>query len=235
MQRILAASLVICLVLATWPSPALSSDVEAAIKRWEDAWISTRSFTSEVSSHIVKGDNLEERTLRLWFKRPLNIRTDILRGNRSHDAGSVAVYRGDGKVSGHQGGLLSGIVLTLPVDDALCTSIRGATITELLFSHPLEVIYQYRRRRASLQLGPATQIAGRPAVPLTLTTTNENFIALNDNVYKDVLWYDTQLNVIVQWERFEKGDQKIAQVVWANTRLNPEIDDAIFNPRVEVR
>lgn len=235
MQRLIAILIVLGLSLATWPAPAASNDVEAAISRWESTWANTRSFTSEVSSHITKGDQLEERTLLLWFKRPMNIRTDVIKGNRSHDAGSVAVYRGEGTVSGHQGGLLSGVVLTLSIDDPLCTSIRGARITELLFSRSLELIHQYQRRRSSLQLGAPSQIAGRPAIPLTLSTSNENFIALNDNIDKDVLWYDTQLNVLVQWERFEKGGRKIAQVTWSNTRLNPSIDDAVFNPRAKVK
>lgn len=236
MRRLYALLLVVLTGVGLgWTSPADSADATAAIKRFEATWASLRSFTSEVSSHIEKGDKLEERTLILWFKRPMNIRTDVLRGNRANDSGSVAVYRGEGTVTGHQGGMLSGINLTLRVDDDLCTSIRGDTITDLLFSRPLEVIHQYQRRRCPIELGPPTQISGRAVTPLILTTTNENFIALNDNVHKDVLYYDAQLQVPVQWERYEPSGRQVIRVTYTNTRLNPDIEDRIFDPRVKVR
>ena len=54
----------------------------------------------------IGGGRREERIINYYFKKPMMIRIDILDGNKALDKGSVGVYTGGEKVTGHRGGFL---------------------------------------------------------------------------------------------------------------------------------
>lgn len=213
--------------------PSRADDVGAAVARWDAAWAGVHDFYDGTHTHITKGRALEDRTLRVWFKKPMNIRSEVLQGNRGGDTGSVAVYTGGDKVTGHQGGLLSSITLSLGLDDPKTTSVRGGRITDLQFGRHLEVIHMYLNGKARMDLSQGT-VAGHAVTILSCRSDNRDFIAGNHGVARDVFAYDNALNVPVQWLQYEPDGTEVTNVTYYDVRLNVGVPDSAFQVRTKM-
>lgn len=120
-----------------------------AIAAFNTAWASTTDYTCVLHSHEVLASKTQDRVYQYSFMKPNFAKTLILTGDGQ---GSGGVWSGGDTVSGHQGGILSGLHLTVSVHDPRATSIRGYTIPDGL----LNVIVG---RYASLS-GTLTQFKG---------------------------------------------------------------------------
>ena len=218
------------LIAVQRPAIVKAEDSAALIAKWDGAWAKVNDYKEEVESHVTNGNNHEDRKFKIWFKKPLNIRSEIIEGNRGGDKGSVACYTGGDRVTGHQGGFLSGISLSLGLDDKKTTSIRGARITELAFSRHLEVIHMYEKGKAKMEVGTGT-VDGKPVTTLTCFSSNNDFIAGNGNIAKDVFYYDNTLNLPVQWDRYESNGALVVHVNYRNIQVNTGVDDSAFQVR----
>jgi len=231
MKRLSIAVLGALFLCAAALAPSQAADANGIIAAFQGAWSRVNDYTCNIESNVTKDGRSEQRTYIFWFKKPSWIRTDVVSGTRAGDPGSVAIYNGSGKVQGHQGGMLSGIVLSLPVDDAKCTSIRGGRITDLPFTKQAELIRKYQNARAKIEVGATTTVNGHAATPLTLFTHNPAFILVNENIAKDVIFFDNQTSLPLEWDRYEADGQHVVKMYFTNLRTNVNIPDGAFDPK----
>lgn len=95
-----------------------------------DTWAKIPSYTDDIKIHVVKGNDVQDRTYHYAYLKPHFARIDITGGA---GRGGGAVWKGGDTVSGHQGGMLSGIHLTISVHDGRAVDLRGGTIVQASF------------------------------------------------------------------------------------------------------
>ena len=102
-----------------------------------DAWAKVSSYTANIKVHLVKGTDVQDRTYHYAYLKPHYAKIDITGGA---GRGSGAVWTGGDTVSGHQGGILSGIHLTVSIHDGRATDLRGHTIDVASFENIAQAI-----------------------------------------------------------------------------------------------
>lgn len=95
-----------------------------------DAWSKITSYTDNIKIHVVKGTDVQDRTYHYAYLKPHFARIDITGGA---GRGGGASWKGGDTVSGHQGGMLSGIHLNISMHDARAVDLRGGTIVQASF------------------------------------------------------------------------------------------------------
>jgi outer membrane lipoprotein-sorting protein len=166
----------------------------------------------------------EERIINYFFKKPKLIRMDILDGNRTFDRGSVGVYTGGDKVSGHRGGIMKDITLSISKNSALATSVRGETIDQ---SDMLTVIerfaYHVKNSTITVREKPShIEFVFVPAEP-----------SLNDGISRDIIWIDREILLVIRNERYE-GNKLVQQVIWSEYILNAGLPLELFDPGFDI-
>ncbi len=114
-----------------------------------DAWSKVSSYTATIKTHETKGSDVQDRTYRYAYLKPHFAKIDITGGP---GRGGGAVWHGGDTVSGHQGGMLSGIHLNVSIHDGRAVDLRGGTIDEASF----ENVAQNIRDAASATNGEET-------------------------------------------------------------------------------
>ncbi|HEY4440163.1 MAG TPA: hypothetical protein VGN14_06880 [Candidatus Elarobacter sp.] len=102
-----------------------------------DTWAKIPSYTCNIKVHETKGTDVQDRTYHYAYLKPHFAKIDITGGP---GRGGGAVWKGGDTVSGHQGGLLSGIHLTVSIHDGRAVDLRGGTIDEASFENTAENI-----------------------------------------------------------------------------------------------
>jgi outer membrane lipoprotein-sorting protein len=102
-----------------------------------DAWAKVPSYTANIKVHLVKGSDVQDRTYHYAYLKPHYAKIDITGGP---GRGGGAVWTGGDTVSGHQGGILSGIHLTVSIHDGRATDLRGHTIDVASFENIAQAI-----------------------------------------------------------------------------------------------
>jgi outer membrane lipoprotein-sorting protein len=123
-RRTLAAAV---LLLLASPAVARAANSSPAIDAFTQAFSSVNDYTFKLHSHETQGTDVQDRVYDYWFMKPHYAKTLIEAGA---GRGSGGVWNGGDHVSGHQGGILSGIHLKIGLHDSRATSIRGYTITD---------------------------------------------------------------------------------------------------------
>jgi outer membrane lipoprotein-sorting protein len=188
------------------PSP---SPAQRALAKFDAAWNALKTYSCTLDAHEVQDRNVQDRTYDLWFSKPFDTRMNIT-GGAGH--GGAAVWHGGDKVSGHQGGIISFIHLTLNIHDGRATSLRGITIAEANFGAYLDKIHNAKFKsiealpdgdKWTITLVPAdpatfqnitkeTIVLGASGLPTDITMyIGEGVLAVH-NVYKD-----TKINVAI--------------------------------------
>jgi hypothetical protein len=102
-----------------------SAQVPSPAAAFLEAWAKIDGYTVTIAVHETAGNDVQDRVYRYSYKKPHEATIEVLSGP---GRGSGATWTGGDRVSGHQGGLLSAIRLSVPITDARATSLRGDTI-----------------------------------------------------------------------------------------------------------
>ncbi len=98
-----------------------------AIAAFDQAFAAVNDYTCQLHVHEAKGTQTQDRVYQYEFMKPHYVKTLIIDGDGK---GSGGVWVGGDQVSGHQGGLFSGIHLKVGLHDPRAVSLRGVTIPE---------------------------------------------------------------------------------------------------------
>ncbi len=151
-----------------------------ALDAFNAAFAKTTSFTYKLHSHEVEGTDSQDRVYDYSFMKPNNAKTLIESGDGK---GSGGVWKGGDTVSGHQGGFLSGIHLTVSLHDKRATSLRGYTIPDGL---PQNIVATYQNIKGTLKETHNAGVIGggqTDMVELTVLDPNTNGGVTDKKIY----------------------------------------------------
>ncbi|MFY9720429.1 MAG: hypothetical protein WAK16_12390 [Candidatus Cybelea sp.] len=124
----LKRSLTLCALFVAAASIAARAANEApGIAAFDRMFAGVNDYTCVLHVHEAKGTATQDRVYQYSFMKPHYVKTLILDGDGK---GSGGVWTGGDQVSGHQGGLFSGIHLKISVNDPRAVSLRGVTIPD---------------------------------------------------------------------------------------------------------
>ncbi len=196
---------------------AQASDV--LLTQFAQAVAGVADYTVSITTHEVKGTDVRDNVYHYWFKKPALAKIETVSGR---GRGSAAVWHGGDTVSGHQGGILSIIKLTVGIHDGKAVSLRGDTIDSASFPAQLE---HFRTTKGELAEGPGPAIAGAPTETLTLKPADP---VANGDVSRDVLFLSNATHLPVRRERYE-GDKLVKQEDFTELKLNVGLKDGDFS------
>ncbi|HEY3998966.1 MAG TPA: DUF1571 domain-containing protein [Candidatus Xenobia bacterium] len=197
---------------------------------WTTTWQSIKDYTCQVESHICNGSRNQERHWKVWAREPSHLRAEILKSSTAGERGTVLVYRGGAEIQAHAGGLLSLFTASFPLRSPRVTSVRGNPITDMMFQHLMEVLQQYQQAQARIVFGEPTVQDGRKVVLVTLTTDKTEFIRQNDQIVRDMVWFDANNGLPLKVERYEVPTQSpVIRVIYRDLKLNVGVPDKVFN------
>ncbi|MHB8140520.1 MAG: hypothetical protein ACYDA5_08615 [Vulcanimicrobiaceae bacterium] len=131
----LGAALAAAVLSASLMGSASAANSTPAISAFQALIANVHSYTFRLQSHEVKGSQTQSRVYQYWFMKPHFAKTLILSGDGQ---GSGGVWSGGNTVSGHQGGILSMIHLTVSIHDPRATSLLGYTIPDGLLQNVVD-------------------------------------------------------------------------------------------------
>lgn len=106
---------------------ASATNEEPAIAAFDRTFAGVSDYTCVLHSHEVNGAKTQDRVYEYSFMKPHYLKTLILSGDNK---GSGGVWTGGDQVSGHLGGLFSGIHVKISLHDPRALSLHGVTIPD---------------------------------------------------------------------------------------------------------
>ena len=165
----------------------------------------------------------EERIINYFFKKPHMIRIDILDGNKARDRGSVGVFTGGERVSGHRGGFMKRMVMSVNKDSPLALSVRGETIEQ---SNVLAVI---ERMEHLVQCGTVNFEELDTHIELSFIPFDA---AENGGITRDVVWIQRHTMLIIKIQRYE-GEILVQQAIRERYIINAGLPLELFDAHYE--
>ena len=204
MHRTLAAATSLLLALLAVSTSAARADNTAvpAIAAFDQAFAAANDYHCIIHVHEVKGDRSQNRVYEYWFMKPHFVKTLIQSGD---DKGSGGVWNGGDQVSGHQGGLFSGIHLKnfadRPARDVAARDYDSGRLAANRRSHlcesPRHVDASQRRKNRRRSNRPRRPQSCRPAANDGITEQIMYFSQSNHWPVRQILYAGNQ-NVLDQ-------------------------------------
>jgi len=183
---------------------------------------SITDYQCRLNEWCTSGKKVEDRVINFYFKKPRNIRMDILKGTKAFDSGSSGVYTGGNTVVGHKGGILTPVALKVSKHDGLATTIRGLTFDQSDMQETVEILQFHLQNSSVTVRGLKEEVYEITCIPPDP--------AKNDGISKDVIWIDMKLTLPVFNERYE-GNAVVQRARWSNYIINAGLPDELFRIR----
>ena len=141
---------------------ASATNEEPAIAAFDRTFAGISDYTCILHSHEVNGTKTQDRVYEYSFMKPHYLKTLIVSGDSK---GSGGVWTGGDQVSGHLGGILSGIHVKVDLHDPRALSLHGVTIPDGLLPG---IIDDYATIPGTLTQNDGVKIEGADADRLDL-------------------------------------------------------------------
>jgi outer membrane lipoprotein-sorting protein len=217
--RLSAAAVLLCLLSPLSAPSAEPPTPESVVETFGLMYESLSDYQCRMYEYCRQGSRYEERTMNIYFKKPRNIRMDILKGNRFADTGSVGIYRNDGRVTGRKGGLLGFLTVNVDKHDAQATTIRGLAMDESDLQATLE------KMRFHLAESSCTLAVGAGIYEMVFEPRDPS---RNGGVTKDIIRLDAVTLLPVSSDSFE-ADRLVQHAEWSSYILNAGLPDQLFD------
>ncbi|TAM56175.1 hypothetical protein EPN52_15110 [bacterium] len=194
------------------------ADPLPALDAFSSAWSKVDSYTCKIVTHETKDSSTQDRTYGYEYLKPHFAKISIDSGP-GHGGG--ATWHGGDTVSGHQGGLLRGIHLTVSIHDGRATSLRGDTMDTAAFQYLLDY-YRGNDAHATQAAGPA--VDGAPTDEIVLTDLDPT---KTGGVTRDLLLISTKTHLPVERQRFA-GSALVKSEHYIDVALNPGLKESDF-------
>jgi outer membrane lipoprotein-sorting protein len=189
-----------------------------AITAFETAFAAINDYTCTMHSHEMLGDKTQDRIYNYWFMKPHFAKTLIVAGDGQ---GSGGVWSGGDTVSGHQGGILSGLHLTVSIHDPRATSIRGFTIPDGLLNN---IVGKYVTVAGTLTQVPGGKIGGVPTDRLDLKVTDP---AQNNGISEQILYLSQETHLPIR-QILYSGNQIVLDQSISDLKTNVGLTEKDF-------
>jgi hypothetical protein len=218
MHRLRALIAVVALAAAVVPRGVGAAQIPQALTTFEQMFEQVHDYTVELHSHEVLGSRSQTRVYRYWFMKPHFAKTLILSGD---GAGSGGVWSGGDTVSGHQGGILSHIHLTVSIHDPRATSLRGYTIPDGLIQN---VVERYLSVKGRLSERPAGTIDGQPTTLVELDVANPGS---DGGITKMMIFFSRTTHWPLRNIMYQ-GSTPVVDQSWTNLKVNTGLTQSDF-------
>ena len=158
---------------------ASAANQAPAIVAFDRTYTGVTDYTCILHVHEAKGPQTQDRVYQYSFMNSHYVKTLILDGDGK---GSGGVWIGGDQVSGHLGGILSGIHLKIDLHDPRAVSLRGVTIPQSLLPR---IIDDYATIPGKLTQTDGGKIGGIETDRLELNVANP---ASNHDVSEQILY-----------------------------------------------
>jgi outer membrane lipoprotein-sorting protein len=158
---------------------ASAANQAPAIAAFDRAYTGVTDYMCILHVHEAKGTQTQDRVYQYSFLNPHYVKTLILDGSGK---GSGGVWIGGDQVSGHLGGILSGIHLKIDLHDPRAVSLRGVTIPDGLLPR---IIDDYGTIPGNLTQTSGGKIGGIETDRLELDVADP---ASNHDITKQILY-----------------------------------------------
>jgi len=220
------AALALALSVASLPQfsgPALADNKTVpAFDAFVRVFADVKDYKEQLVTHETSDDgaSVQDRTSDYrWRRNPFAAYITVLAGPGK---GGVAVWHGGDTVSGHKGGILSLIHLTLNLHDGQATSMRGDTIESAGFDYAIKH-YLATAGTMSESAGPA--IDGQATTAVTLVVGDPS---KNTNISKDVIYLSNAKHLPVRREEYV-GAKLVKAESYNNVQTNVGLTDHDFS------
>lgn len=211
----LAAGLV---VMAGSPAGGLAANTVPAIEAFNHAFATINDYTVTLHVHEAKGNATQDRVYQVQFMKPHYAKTLILDGDGK---GSGGVWVGTDQISGHQGGILSGIHLKVDIHDHRAVSLRGVTIPEGLLQ---TIVEKYTTIPGKLTQTDGGKVAGVLTDRVDLKVTDP---ASNDGVSEQITYFSKETHWPVR-QILYSGSQIVLDETVENLKTNTGLTQSDF-------
>jgi len=208
-----AAALAGTLLLAPSLVGAATNPAQTA---FYDAYAKISSYTATVTDHEVKGSDTQDRTYHFEFLKPHFARIGITAGPGK---GGGAVWTGGDTVRGHQGGLLSGIQLTVSIHDGRAVSLRGDTLLRAGFQSVIDDL-----KAASAVTESSGTLDGKDVDVLSAPLPSADA----NGVTKHVVYLSKTTHLPVQRNTYA-GDQVVKTEKWTDVNTSANLKESDFS------
>ena len=199
-------------------SAARADNPAAAITAFKTVWATTNDYTCLLHSHELLGNKTQDRVYQYSFMKPHSAKTLILSGDGN---GSGGVWSGGDTVSGHQGGILSGLHLVVSVHDPRATSIRGYTIPDGLLN---VIVERYATIPGTLSQAPGGKIGGILTDRLDLKVADPS---KNSDISEQILYLSQETHFPIR-QILYSGNQIVLDQSVTDLKTNVGLTDKDF-------
>ena len=203
---------------------------------WNDvveSYERVRDYTATYEKEERAISNGERQTIRLSFRKPLDVRLDWLNDKGKVD--QTAVYqhgRNDGKVVARRSGLLGGLAGTVRLDphDRLALQDSRHPITEVGLGHIIEAVSE-GLRRGQLKPGPVREVLvdGRPADQFEFDVSSNAGVFGVEGARRAIVWVDRELKLPIKVEVFGENNRLLERHRFKELRTNVGLTDKTFS------
>lgn len=197
---------------------ASAANSAPAIDAFGTAFAKLNSFTFRMHSHEIKGTDVQDRIYAYAFLKPHFAKTLIESGDSK---GSGGVWAGGDQVSGHRGGILSGMHLKIDLHDWRATSLRGYTIPQGL---PQNIVAVYATIKGDLKQSVGGKIDGTQTDLLDLKVADP---AANGGIEQQKLYLSQDTHFPLR-EILYAGNQVVLDQSFTDYNLNPNLTQNDF-------
>jgi outer membrane lipoprotein-sorting protein len=183
-----------------------------ALTAFAGAWSGITNYTATIVTHETTNDgkSSQDRTYSYKFLKPTNAVIEIVDGPGK---GGGAAWHGGDRVKGHQGGMLSGIKLMVPITDGRATSLRGDTLDVASFGYELN---HFQSIPGALSEAAGPQVGSDSTIQVTLAPSS----AEANGVTKETLDISNASHLPVRRTSYVGGT--IVKVeTFSNVKINP--------------
>jgi outer membrane lipoprotein-sorting protein len=219
------AALALALLIAALPSlgaPALADNKTVpAFEAFVKAFAGVNDYKEQLAGHETtdNGASVQNRTSDYrWRRNPFAAYIAVTDGSNK---GGVAVWHGGDTISGHKGGMLSLVHLTLNIHDGQATSLRGDTIESAGFDFQIK---HFLATLGTMSEAPGPTIDGQATTTVTLAVADPS---KNGNVSKDVLHLSNGKHLPLRREEYV-GASLVKSENYNNLQTNVGLTDNDF-------
>jgi hypothetical protein len=177
--------------------------------------------------------NGEKQTIRLSFRKPLDVRLEWLDDQGKID--QTAVYRqgfNDGKVLARQSGLLGALAGKLRLDpsESLALSDSRHPITEVGLGKIIErTLKDAANPRISSSFAGEETLDGRPSYKFEFTASGNEAVGGLEAARKAFIWVDRELKLPVKLELYDAANTLLERHRFKQVSINQKLSDKTFS------
>jgi hypothetical protein len=220
LNRIIAGAPFALALALVAPVAGLAQSSATSLPAWDafkKADESIKDYTETITAHEVKGSDVQDRVYHFAFAKPTSARSAIVSGAGS---GGEAVWTGGDHIRGHQGGFLKMIKLTLAIDDARATDLRGKTIDAAFFPTMIAAF----ESGGPITEEPGPSVDGSPTDAVSHIPPDPTKVR---GITKDVYLISRTTHLPVEHLGYE-GAQLVEDDKFTDQKINPGLPPSTF-------